>query len=123
MIIGIVGITRRTAENREFERQKMRVEDIRSEEIMGSQEERIRNQRTSRWMEGIDFFSVERAIKIKNIGRDGIHLSGFGYEKFYDKIADFIQVTQNLRMKTRKEEAEKKNINGSEKEVRGLKKN
>ena len=74
-------------------------------------------------MEGIDFFSVERAIKIKDIGRDGVHRDGFGYEKFYDKIADFIQVTQNLRMKTRKEEAEKKNVNGSEKEVRGLKKN
>ena len=41
--VGIVGITRRTAENREFERQKVRAEDIWSEEIMRWQEERIRN--------------------------------------------------------------------------------
>ena len=46
--VGIVGITRRTAENREFERQRVRAEDIWSEEIMRWQEERIRNKRPSR---------------------------------------------------------------------------
>ena len=71
-------------------------------------------------MEGIDIISMERVIKMKDIGRDGVNLNRFGYEKFYDKIADFIQVTQNLRMRPRKKEAEK-NMNRSEKKVRGLK--
>ena len=72
-------------------------------------------------MEGLDFISMERVIKAKDIEKDGVHLNRFGYEKFYDKIFDFVQVTQKLRGKTRKEEAENKNINESEKSVSGLK--
>ena len=101
-----MGITRRTAENREYERQRARAEDIWSEEIMRWQEERIRNKRPSRWIEGLDFISMERVKKAKDIGRDGVHLNRFGYEKFY-KIFDFVQVTQNNSI--------------SEKSVRGLK--
>ena len=119
--IGIVGITRRMAENREFERQRVRAEDIWSEEIMRWQEERIRNKRPSRWIEGLDFISMERVIKAKDIGRDGVHLNRFGYEKFYDKIFDFVQVTQNLRSKTREEEKDINNNSMSEKRTRGLK--
>ena len=36
---------------------------------------------------------MERVINAKDLGRDGVHLNRFGYEKFYDKIFDFIQVT------------------------------
>ena len=119
--VGIVGITRRTAENREFERQRVRAEDIWSEEIMRWQEEWIRNKRPSRWIEGLDFISMERVIKAKDIGRDGVHLNRFGYEKFYDKIFDFVQVTQNLRSKSREEEKDINNNSMSEKRTRGLK--
>ena len=40
-----------------------------------------------------------------------VHLNKFGYEKFYDKIFDFVQVTHNLRRKSREEEADNKNSN------------
>ena len=119
--IRIVGITRRTAETREFKRQRTRAEDIWSEEIMRWQEERIKNKRASKWIEGLDFISMERVIETKDLGRDGVHLNRFGYEKFYDKIFDFVQVTQNLRRKSREEETDNKNNNISEKSVRGLK--
>ena len=119
--IGIVGITRRTAENREYERQRTRAEDTWSEEITRWQEERIRNKRPSRWIEGLDFISMERVIKAKDLGRDGVHLNRFGYETFYDKIFDFVQVTQNLRRKSREEETDNNNNKISGKSGRGLK--
>ena len=85
------------------------------------QEERIRNKRPSRWIEGLDFISMERVIKAKDIGRDRVHLNRFGYEKFYDKIFDFVQVTQSLRRKSREEEKDINNNSISEKRTRGLK--
>ena len=94
MTIGIAGKTRRAAENKEYERQRTRAEDNWREGIMEWQEERIRNKRPSRWMKGIDFISMERVIKTKYIGRDGVHLNRFGYENFNDKISDFVQVTK-----------------------------
>ena len=44
-----------------------------------------------------------------------------GYEKFYDKIFDFVQVIQNLRRKSREEEKDINNNSISEKRTRGLK--
>ena len=120
--IGIVGIARRTIATRELDRQRERVEDIWSEEIMGWQAERIRNKRPSRWMEGIDLISMERVIISKDVGRDDVHLNRFEYEKFYNKITEFMQVMQGLRIKTRKENAEKRNMNSGKKKVRGIKK-
>ena len=93
-------------------RDRTRAEDIWSEEIMRWQEEH-KKQRPSRWIEGLDFISMERVIKAKDLGRDGVHLNGFGYEKFYDKIFDFVQVTQNLRRKSREEETDNRTNNNN----------
>ena len=49
---------------------------------------------------------MERAIKSRDVGRDGKHLNRFGYKAFYDEIEDFIQVTQGLRNKNGKEKDE-----------------
>ena len=64
---------------------------------------------------------TKRNSKGSREGRGRLHLNRFGYEKFYDKIFDFVQVTQNLRRKSREEETDNSNNKISEKSGRGLK--
>ena len=57
----------------------------------------------NRWMEGITFLSMERVIKNRDIGSDGIHMNRFGYQKFFHKISEYIQIMKEKREETRNE--------------------
>ena len=107
--IGLVGIPRRGVGERDFEHERERAENIWGEEIFRWQAERVKNKRPDRWMEGIEFISMGRVIQSKDVGRDGVHLSRFGYKKFYDRIASYLEVTKGLRARAREEKEKKAN--------------
>ena len=98
--VGVVAVTRRPGEEKQFEIQRVRLEQILEEEIeRWSVQKRERG--VERCMEGISFLGMEKVIKNRDVGADGIHLSWHGCNKFYHKIAEFIEICEERRKQTK----------------------
>ena len=101
---GVVGLTRRTAEKKEFEDQRKRAQEIWGEEIEFWMEDRKKKNKPPRCLEGITFLNMECVVKNRHL-YDGVHMNKEGASKFYRKIAVYAQVMTEKREEIREEES------------------
>ena len=64
---GVVGLTRRTAEKKEFEEQRKRAQEIWGEEIEFWMEDRKKSNKPPRCIEGITFLNMECVVKNRHL--------------------------------------------------------